>query len=87
MAGLVPAIHVGPSAQKDVDARVKPGHDGGDMGALQLALGVSREISRALALELPGWAEAPEILRGDGFQRIRRDAEAFEREARILCRL
>ncbi|MBC9883435.1 hypothetical protein G8O24_39800 [Bradyrhizobium sp. INPA01-394B] len=27
MAGLDPAIHVLPSAQKDVDARVEPGHD------------------------------------------------------------
>jgi hypothetical protein len=29
MAGLVPAIHVLPS-KEDVDARVKPGHDGGE---------------------------------------------------------
>jgi len=28
MAGLVPAIHASPRTQKDVDARVKPGHDG-----------------------------------------------------------
>ena len=29
MAGLVPAIHVfGAARKKDVDARVKPGHDG-----------------------------------------------------------
>jgi hypothetical protein len=27
MAGLVPAIHVVPHVPKDVDARVKPGHD------------------------------------------------------------
>jgi hypothetical protein len=27
MAGLVPAIHVLFAAQKDVDARDKPGHD------------------------------------------------------------
>jgi hypothetical protein len=27
MAGLVPAIHVLLSRKKDVDARVKPGHD------------------------------------------------------------
>ena len=27
MAGLVPAIHVFPYENKDVDARVKPGHD------------------------------------------------------------
>jgi hypothetical protein len=27
MAGLDPAIHVPPRSQKDVDARVKPGHD------------------------------------------------------------
>jgi len=30
MAGLVPAIHVFAATRKeDVDARVKPGHDGG----------------------------------------------------------
>ncbi|WP_434902378.1 hypothetical protein [Bradyrhizobium sp. HKCCYLS20291] len=28
MAGLVPAIHVAVAWTKDVDARVKPGHDG-----------------------------------------------------------
>jgi hypothetical protein len=28
MAGLVPAIHVLPSSKQDVDARVKPAHDG-----------------------------------------------------------
>ena len=34
MAGLVPAIHVFLSARtKDVDARDKPGHDGGENGA------------------------------------------------------
>jgi len=27
MAGLDPAIHVSPRRSKDVDARVKPGHD------------------------------------------------------------
>ncbi|MGC0392570.1 hypothetical protein ACVIU7_003380 [Bradyrhizobium liaoningense] len=27
MAGLVPAIHVLPRLRKNVDARVKPGHD------------------------------------------------------------
>jgi hypothetical protein len=27
MAGLVPAIHVYVSAKKNVDARVRPGHD------------------------------------------------------------
>jgi len=27
MAGLVPAIHAPPRLRKDVDARVKPGHD------------------------------------------------------------
>jgi len=32
MAGLVPAIHVAPHARKDVDARDKPGHDGGKRG-------------------------------------------------------
>jgi hypothetical protein len=30
MAGLVPAIHVSASVKKDVDARVKPGHDGSE---------------------------------------------------------
>jgi hypothetical protein len=29
MAGLVPAIHVLPHGNKDVDARDKRGHDGG----------------------------------------------------------
>jgi hypothetical protein len=35
MAGLVPAIHVFGAAQskQDVDARAKPGHDGGEDGA------------------------------------------------------
>jgi hypothetical protein len=33
MAGLVPAIHFKPHAREDVDARVKPGHDGGERGA------------------------------------------------------
>ena len=27
MAGFIPAIHVLDEAKKDVDARVKPGHD------------------------------------------------------------
>ena len=39
MAGLVPAIHVGRHMRKRVDARVKPGHDGGEQGALRLLLG------------------------------------------------
>jgi hypothetical protein len=30
MAGLVPAIHVLLASKVDVDARVKPGHDGGE---------------------------------------------------------
>jgi hypothetical protein len=29
MPGLVPGIHVLGAAKKDVDGRVKPGHDGG----------------------------------------------------------
>jgi hypothetical protein len=36
MAGLVPAIHVflaSGEATKDMDARDKPGHDGGTSGA------------------------------------------------------
>ena len=34
MAGLVPAIHVfGVARKEEVDARVKPGHDGGESGA------------------------------------------------------
>src|SRR5689334_19745936 len=33
MAGLGPAIHVFLSPRKDVDARVKPGHDGGGLFA------------------------------------------------------
>jgi len=32
MAGLVPAIHVGRHARKDVDARDEPGHDDGVCG-------------------------------------------------------
>jgi hypothetical protein len=31
MAGLVPAIHVFVSDEKDVDARDKPAHDGKEM--------------------------------------------------------
>jgi hypothetical protein len=35
MAGLVPAIHVFARAtREDVDARAKPGHDGGEPGAI-----------------------------------------------------
>jgi hypothetical protein len=30
MAGLVPAIHVLPRGTKDVDARHRAGHDGGE---------------------------------------------------------
>jgi len=30
MAGLVPAIHVVPRSEKGVDARDKPGHEGGE---------------------------------------------------------
>jgi len=30
MAGLDPGIHAAPHARKDVDARDKPGHDGGE---------------------------------------------------------
>ena len=40
MAGLVPAIHVKPSARKDVDARDKPGHDGGESRGQQLLPGL-----------------------------------------------
>ncbi len=36
VAGLVPAIHVGRHAGSDVDARVKPGHDGGKRRAKRL---------------------------------------------------
>ena len=36
MAGLVPAIHVARNARDDVDARDKPGHDGGERGVPQL---------------------------------------------------
>jgi hypothetical protein len=39
MAGLVPAIHVlCLGKEKDVDARVKPGHDGGEMPPYSAAL-------------------------------------------------
>jgi hypothetical protein len=31
MAGLVPAIHVVAEKRKDVDARHKAGHDGGEL--------------------------------------------------------
>jgi hypothetical protein len=34
MAGLVPAIHV-LAVKKDVDARHKAGHDGGEISAIQ----------------------------------------------------
>ena len=39
MARLVPAIHVFDAKKEDVDARVKPGHDGKDFGysAVRLA--------------------------------------------------
>src|SRR3954454_19955108 len=42
--------------------------------------------SRALLLKLAGLAEAPEILRRDGFQRIRGDAETLQRQSRGACR-
>ncbi|MFK4511635.1 hypothetical protein IQ17_01913 [Bradyrhizobium daqingense] len=35
MAGLVPAIHASPPT-KDVDARVKPGHDDGELARIRL---------------------------------------------------
>jgi hypothetical protein len=51
MAGLVPAIHVfGAARKKDVDARVKPGHDGGKSGvypAARLAAFVNFFITRS----------------------------------------
>jgi len=34
MAGLDPAIHVRPRGSKDVDARVKPGHDDAEAARL-----------------------------------------------------
>jgi hypothetical protein len=34
MAGLVPAIHVLLATKKDVDARHKAGHDGGECGGM-----------------------------------------------------
>ncbi|CCD95372.1 hypothetical protein BRAO375_4190002 [Bradyrhizobium sp. ORS 375] len=39
MAGLVPAIHVAPTAPDDVDARDKPGHDESSIGSLNAAQG------------------------------------------------
>ena len=75
MPGLVPGIHVLLQLRMCVDGRVKPGHDGGE----------SRLC--VLALELALWTEAPEILRGDRFQRIRRDAEPFQRQAGGLRRI
>ena len=39
MAELVPAIHVASRMPKDVDARDKPGHDGGESVTLQPRLG------------------------------------------------
>src|SRR3954453_3016190 len=42
----------------------------------------SGERSRALLLKLAGLAEAPEILRRDGFQRIRGDAETLQGQSR-----
>ena len=38
MAGLVPAIHVLLFGTKDVDARHKAGHDGGETGASQMEI-------------------------------------------------
>ena len=63
----------------------------GTLGLIALAMGSSQTATaspaalRALcALKLPGGAEAPEILRRDRFQRIRRDAEALQRAGRRL---
>src|SRR5262249_52041284 len=44
-------------------------------------------LLRVLPLKLPGGAEAPEILRGDRLQGIRRDAEPFQRKSCGLCRV
>jgi len=55
MAGLVPAIHVLAAREKDVDARVKTGHDGGASVAplLRRALGGLFEfLLHAVAFEL-----------------------------------
>ena len=73
----------------------------GTLGLIALALGTrkaklaaiadtirrSTRRLRALALKLPGGAEAPEILRRDRFQRIRRDPEPFQRQAGGLRRV
>ena len=40
MAGLVPAIHVEPRTRKGVDARDKPGHDGGERARIIHTLGL-----------------------------------------------
>jgi hypothetical protein len=42
MAGLVPAIHVLAAKKEGVDARVKPGHDGGECVATT-TLGVRQD--------------------------------------------
>jgi hypothetical protein len=43
MAGLVPAIHVQPLAKRDVDARVKPGHD--ELIDMRSALALKNSLS------------------------------------------
>ena len=55
MAGLVPAIHVFllPPGKKDVDARDKRGHDGGEADSIRakIALGPRRKPALPLVLE------------------------------------
>src|SRR5262245_4685924 len=66
MAGLVPAIHVLASIQKDVDARVKPGHDGDPSAAAQL--GETLEVAPFRHLGRPG-REVIALDRGGEFGR------------------
>ncbi|MFK4506167.1 hypothetical protein IQ17_00821 [Bradyrhizobium daqingense] len=53
MAGLDPAIHVSQRAPEDVDARVKPGHDGGEYGASLIGVVTFAKYMRPPAGELP----------------------------------
>jgi hypothetical protein len=53
MAGLVPAIHVEPRALHDVDARDRPGHDGGERFAQMLLLIAGRRAEHLAVAERP----------------------------------
>src|SRR5579871_3617734 len=54
MAGLDPAIHVGPHARRAVDARDRPGHDTWRVLAPNFVLCLSSPDQRSLTLAWPG---------------------------------